>query len=262
VSLSFALTIAGSDPSGGAGLQADLKTFHQFGAYGAAAVALVTVQNSRGVERVDVLDATLVEAQARAVLCDMHVDAVKTGALGSAEIVRAVARLQREYGFPLVVDPVMLATHGAALLAASAREALLEELLPCATLVTPNLAEAAALTGLAVYDLATMLVAARALHDRTHASVLVKGGHLAGDAVDVFWDGAESQEFRAPRVASRHTHGTGCTYSAAIVAGLAQRMSLIDAIARAKRYITAAIATAPGLGAGRGPLNHFAESAE
>jgi len=211
-----ALTVAGSDPSGGAGIQADLKTFHQFGVYGAAAITLVTVQNSTGVDRVRLLDAELVEQQIRAVLEDLPVAVVKTGALGSAALVRVVARLQREYGFALVVDPVLLSTHGRELLAASAVEALLDDLLPAALLVTPNLAEAAALTGLRVDDLATMAEAARAIHRRAGAFVLVKGGHLAGDALDLLWDGTQVQEFRAPRIDSRHTHGTGCTYSAAV----------------------------------------------
>ena len=253
-----ALTVAGSDPSGGAGIQADLKTFHQFGVYGAAAITLVTVQNSTGVDRVRLLDAELVEQQIRAVLEDLPVAVVKTGALGSAALVRVVARLQREYGFALVVDPVLLSTHGRELLAASAVEALLDDLLPAALLVTPNLAEAAALTGLRVDDLATMAEAARAIHRRAGAFVLVKGGHLAGDALDLLWDGTQVQEFRAPRIDSRHTHGTGCTYSAAIAAGLALGRPLHAAIANAKAYVTAAIRTAPGLGTGHGPLNHFA----
>jgi len=185
-----ALTIAGSDPSGGAGIQADLKTFHQFGVYGEAAIALLTVQNTRTVTRVEILEPELVEQQVRAVIVDTPPNAVKTGALGNAAVVRCVARLAPELHCPLVVDPVMISKHGAPLIAAEAREALWSELLPRATLITPNLHEAAALTGLRVESLPEMRAAALRLHAHTGAAVLVKGGHLEGDAVDLLWDGA------------------------------------------------------------------------
>ena len=255
---SVALSIAGSDPSGGAGIQADLKTFHQFGVYGEAAITLVTVQNTLGVTRVEFLDADLVEQQVRAVLDDIPPTAIKTGALGHAAVVLRIAALAPQFRCPLVVDPILLSTGGTPLLAEEARAALLEHLLPRATLITPNLQEAAELTGLPVVDLESMRQAARRLGERTGAAVLVKGGHLEGDAVDILWDGAAFHEYRAPRVATVHTHGTGCTYSAAITALLALAYPLPEAVARAKAYITEAIRTSPGLGAGRGPVNHHA----
>ncbi len=253
-----ALSIAGSDPSGGAGIQADLKTFHQFGVYGEAVIALLTVQNSRTVTRVEILDPDLVEQQLCAVLDDIPPDAVKTGALGDAAVVRRVAELAPRLHCPLVIDPVMISKHGAPLIAEEARAALWSDLLPRATLITPNLHEAAALTGLNVDSLDQMRVAARRLRDHTGAAILIKGGHLDGDAVDLLWDGEESREFRAERIETVHTHGTGCTYSAAITALLAQKIALPEAVARAKAFITEAIRTNPGLGSGCGPVNHHA----
>jgi hydroxymethylpyrimidine/phosphomethylpyrimidine kinase len=255
---SVALSIAGSDPSGGAGIQADLKTFHQFGVYGEAAITLLTVQNTRAVTRVEFLDADLVEQQVRAVLDDIPPAAIKTGALGHAAVVLRIAALAPLFRCPLVVDPILLSTGGAPLLAEEARAALLEHLLPHATLITPNLQEAAALTGVRVVDLESMREAALRLSERTGAAVLVKGGHLEGDAVDILWDGAAFHEYRAPRVETVHTHGTGCTYSAAITALLALAYPLTEAVARAKTFITEAIRTSPGLGSGRGPVNHHA----
>ena len=253
-----ALSIAGSDPSGGAGIQADLKTFHQFGLYGQAAITLLTVQNTLAVTRVEFLDADLVEQQVRAVIDDIPPAAIKTGALGHSSVVVRIASLAPLFRCPLVVDPILLSTHGAPLVAREACAALLETLLPRATLITPNLHEAAALTGLPVCDIESMRRAARCLGERTGAAVLVKGGHLAGDAVDILWDGAEWREYRAPRVDTRNTHGSGCTYSAAITALLALGHALPDAVARAKAFISEAIRTNPGLGAGCGPVNHHA----
>jgi len=256
--LKAALSIAGSDPSGGAGIQADLKTFHQFGVYGSAAVTLLTVQNTMDVFAVECLHPDFVAAQIRAVTADIPPAAAKTGALGNAAIVEAVAQLAASFEFPLVVDPVMISKHGAPLMAAEARAALLECLLPVCRLVTPNLHEAAALTGMEVNTVSHMKAAAEALAKRTGAAVLLKGGHLEGDAVDVLFDRGEFVEFKSPRVDTKHTHGTGCTYSAAITAGLALGMALPQAIARAKGFIGRAIATNPGLGGGSGPVNHFA----
>jgi hydroxymethylpyrimidine/phosphomethylpyrimidine kinase len=247
------LSIAGSDPSGGAGIQADLKTFHQFGVYGEAVPTLITVQNSVRVSRVEVLAADLVREQLEAVLEDMPPHAAKTGALGSAEIVRVVARAAARWSIPLVVDPVMLSTNGRALLPESAVETLRTELLPHATLLTPNIPEAEALTGIA--DLRR---AACRLHEMGARAVLIKGGHGEGDAIDVLFDGAAWHEFRAPRLDTPHTHGTGCTLSAAITALLASGEPLLEAVAGAKRYVHEAIRTAPRLGRGAGPLNHFA----
>jgi hydroxymethylpyrimidine/phosphomethylpyrimidine kinase len=254
-----ALTIAGSDPSGGAGIQADLKTFHQFGAYGEAVITLVTVQNTAGVSRVECVRASLVTEQIRAVLDDIPPRAAKTGALGNVEIVEAVAAIAGEFEFPLVVDPVMLGKHGAPLVSADAREAIARLLVPRAYLVTPNLEEAAALTGLEVTSIERMREAAARLSEMGAKAALVKGGHLPGRATDVLFAAGEWYEFDAPRIETRHTHGTGCTYSAAITAELARGIELTAAVARAKKFMTEAIRTAPGLGRGSGPINHHAE---
>jgi hydroxymethylpyrimidine/phosphomethylpyrimidine kinase len=253
-----ALTIAGSDPSGGAGIQADLKTFHQFGVYGEAVVTLLTVQNTTGVDRVVSMDPGLVVEQILAVTGDIPPNAAKTGALGEAAVVSAVARAAAEFAFPLVVDPVMISKHGAPLMAAEARRALETELIPRAFLLTPNLHEASLLSGMEVTDLDSMRQAALRLHRMGARAVLVKGGHLKGKALDLLFDGGQWREFSSDRIETRHTHGTGCTYSAAITAGLALGLALPDAVERAKRFITEAIRTSPGLGRGSGPVNHHA----
>jgi hydroxymethylpyrimidine/phosphomethylpyrimidine kinase len=244
-----ALTIAGSDPSGGAGLQADLKTFHQFGVYGEAVITLLTVQNTLRVSRVECVAPDLVAQQIQAVLEDIRPGAAKTGALGNAEIVEVVAQMAASFDFPLVVDPVMVSKHGTALLPDRAGRILAERLLPWAFLLTPNLAEAEALTGLEIHSVADMRRAAGRICEMGARAVLVKGGHLAG---------GEWHEFAAPRIETPHTHGTGCTYSAAITAGLAKRTPLVEAVRRAKLFITEAIRTNPGLGNGSGPVNHHA----
>jgi hydroxymethylpyrimidine/phosphomethylpyrimidine kinase len=254
-----ALTIAGSDPSGGAGIQADLKTFHQFGVYGEAVIVLLTVQNTVRVSRVAAMPVELVLEQLDAVLEDIPPDAAKTGALGSAEMVEAVARAAAHFAFPLVVDPVMVSKHGLPLAPESAVRAFRDCLLPQAALVTPNVPEAEALTGLAIRGLEDMRRAASRIRELGARAVLIKGGHMPGDATDVLFDGAAWREFPAPRLETRHTHGSGCTYSAAIAAGLARGLALADAVARAKAFIHEAIRTNPGLGRGCGPLNHFAE---
>jgi hydroxymethylpyrimidine/phosphomethylpyrimidine kinase len=251
----IALTIAGSDPSGGAGIQADLKTFHQLRVYGTSAITLITVQNTVSASRVETLDPALVAEQIHAVLADLPPQAAKTGALGTAAIVEAVAACP--LACPLVVDPVMLGKHGSPLIDASARMALRTLLLPKAFLVTPNLAEAAELAGIAVEDLQGMREAARRIAQLGVHSVLVKGGHLQGDAVDVLYHDGGFTEFRAERVDTPHTHGTGCTCSAAITAFLARGIPLMDSVARAKQFVDAAIRTNPGIGAGNGPINHW-----
>ena len=254
-----ALTIAGSDPSGGAGLQADLKTFHQFGVYGEAVVTLLTVQNTVRVSRVVVMPPALVLEQIAAVLEDIPPAAAKTGALGSAEMVEAVARAAEAFRFPLVVDPVMVSKHGLPLLPEAAARAGREHLLPRAALITPNLPEAEALTGMAIRGIEDMRAAAARIYEMGARAVLIKGGHLETEATDLLFDGANWREFPAPRIATRHTHGTGCTYSAAITAGLASGLPLGEAVARAKLFIQRAIQTNPGLGQGCGPVNHHAE---
>jgi hydroxymethylpyrimidine/phosphomethylpyrimidine kinase len=253
-----ALTIAGSDPSGGAGVQADLKTFHQFGVYGEAVITLITVQNTRGVQRVECLAPDLVADQIRAVITDIPPAAAKIGALGNRAIIEAVAALARDFSFPLVVDPVMVSKHGAPLLAADGIQALRTFLLPNVFLLTPNLEEASLLTGAEVHDLAAMRQAAQKLAALGPQAVLVKGGHLGGDPTDILFHRGEWTEFTAPRIETRHTHGTGCTLSAAITASLASGHDLQEAIRRAKRYITEAIRNNPGFGSGSGPLNHHA----
>ena len=255
-----ALTIAGSDPSGGAGIQADLKTFHQFGVYGMSVITLLTVQNTERVTSVDPLDPSYVVKQLDAVTQDIPPNAVKTGALGTAGIIEAVSDWAKHVTAPLVVDPVMISKHGAALIAEDAREALRRLLLPQAFLVTPNLHEAAALAAMEVADERSMEEAARRIAALGCQAVLVKGGHLSGDAADILFHEGQVERFTARRISSRHTHGTGCTYSAAITAGLAKGQELTEAIGAAKHYITNAIATAPGLGHGCGPVNHQAES--
>ena len=257
--LPVALSIAGSDPSGGAGIQADLKTFHQFGVYGEAVITLLTVQNTRRVSRIEVMDAGLVREQILAVVEDIPPAAAKTGALGSASVVRAVAGAARSFAFPLVVDPVTISKHGQALLPDDAVRVLRDELLPLAALLTPNVPEAEALSGVAIRTLDDARQAACRILEMGPRAVLVKGGHLEGDATDLLYDGATWREFPAERIATRHTHGTGCTYSAAITACLAIGMAMGESVQRAKRYVHEAIRSAPGLGSGAGPVNHHSE---
>jgi len=250
-----ALTIAGSDPSGGAGLQADLKTFHRFGVYGEAVVTLITVQNTMVLKRVETLAPDLVLAQIHAVLADIPPSAAKTGALGNSEVMQAVADASKYFTFPLVVDPVMLSKQGANLgdLSSSAN------LIARAYLLMPNLHEASALCGFEVNNRDSMHRAAKVLARMGARNVLVKGGHLEGDALDLLYlEDGTLREFSAVRIDTPHTHGTGCTYSAAITAELAKGTSLIEAVSRAKTFVTEAIRSNPGLGHGAGPLNHFA----
>jgi len=256
--LPVALTIGGSDPSGGAGIQADLKTFHQHRVYGAAAITLITVQNTVSVTRVELLGADLVRQQILAVTSDLAPKAAKSGALGSLAVVQAVAALAAELDCPFVVDPVMISKHGTRLISPEAEAALQSELLPQAYLVTPNIPEAELLCGMEISDEKDMLRAARRLCAAGCRAVLIKGGHLNGAPVDLLLDGDAVRRFPGQRVESRHTHGTGCTLSAAITANLALGMSLADSVERAKRFVQAAIESAPALGHGHGPLNHWA----
>ena len=258
----IALTVAGSDSSGGAGIQADLKTFSAFGVYGASVVTALTAQNTRGVQAVEAVSAGFVAAQLDSVLCDLAVDAIKTGMLADAGIVGAVARvLQGAPQWPLVVDPVMVATSGDALLEPDAIGALRSALIPLATLITPNLAEAAVLldTGKAESE-AEMREQARALLGLGCRAALLKGGHGTGDrALDVLADASGIETFASPRVATPHTHGTGCTLSAAIVALLAQGATLAGAVRRAKAYVWQGLQAGRtlGVGGGRGPVDHL-----
>ncbi|HZT57887.1 MAG TPA: bifunctional hydroxymethylpyrimidine kinase/phosphomethylpyrimidine kinase [Pyrinomonadaceae bacterium] len=256
--LPVALTVAGFDPSGGAGVIADVKTFAAFGCFATAAVTSLTFQNTSGVFGAAHQSAGTLRAQALAVVEDFTVAGAKTGMLPTREIIEEVARLFRETALPApVVDPVVRSTSGYALIDAGALDALKRELLPLARIVTPNLPEAEALTGLKIQDERGMLAAARALLDAGARAVLVKGGHLSGDAVDVLLDeGGEAKRFVAARVETASTHGTGCTLSAAIAACLARGMNLEDSVGAAKRFVTDAIRRAPRLGHGHGPVNH------
>lgn len=254
----IALTLAGSDPSGGAGLQADLKTFHQHGVYGTSVVTLLTVQSTVAVARVDVLSPELVAQQLDHLLADFTPQAAKTGALGSTAVIEVLAMRAAHFTFPLVVDPVMISKHGQSLLEPEARHALTHRLLPHCFLVTPNAHEAEALTGKSVKTLSEARDAARRIADLGPKHVLVKGGHLeTADAVDVLFSDGALHEFHAPRQASVHTHGTGCTSSAAITARLAKGQALVEAVAAVREWLSRAIATAPQVGRGIGPVNHF-----
>ena len=252
-----ALTIAGSDSGGGAGLQGDLKTFAAHGVHGASVVTAVTAQSSRGVAGVVVLPPAFVETQIETIVKDMDVGAVKTGMLGSVEVAAAVGRALRALGRPLVVDPVMASTGGAPLLAGDAARAYWDHLLPLATLVTPNLPEAEALLGRRIETPAEIREAAEQLVARGVRAVVVKGGHRTGDAIDVFFDGREIVELAAPRVDTPHTHGTGCAFSAAIAARLARGEALLAAVRAAKIFVTAAIERGYAVGQGRGVLDHL-----
>jgi hydroxymethylpyrimidine/phosphomethylpyrimidine kinase len=252
------LTIAGSDSGGGAGIQADLRTFAAHGVHGTSAITAVTAQNSVAVLDWVALDPRMVVAQMEAVASDMPVAAAKTGMLATAAIVSAVAAALERLGLPLVVvDPVMVAKSGDRLLDRDAETAYRERLLPLATVVTPNLPEAESLLGRPVRTLAQMREAARALRAMGPRAVVVKGGHLEGDAVDVFWDGERMEDLSAPRIATKNTHGTGCTYSAAIAARLALGDPLLDAVRGAKAYLTEAIRRSYSVGRGHGPVDHM-----
>jgi hydroxymethylpyrimidine/phosphomethylpyrimidine kinase len=258
----IALTVAGSDSSGGAGIQADLKTFSAFGVYGATAITALTAQNTQGVAGVEPVSASFVVAQIEAVLADLDVGAIKTGMLANAGIVEAVARcLRAARRLPLVVDPVMVATSGDVLLTADAADAMKHQLIPLANLITPNLPEAARLLGAKVAaDDAEAIGQARALHALGCGAVLIKGGHGTGEtAVDILCDGEGIERLVRPRIDTPHTHGTGCTLSAAIAALLAQGVASREAVARAKAYVWQALEAgrALGVGHGNGPVDHL-----
>ncbi|HZG42823.1 MAG TPA: bifunctional hydroxymethylpyrimidine kinase/phosphomethylpyrimidine kinase [Longimicrobium sp.] len=255
----IALTIAGSDSGGGAGIQADLKSFHAFGCFGTTAITAITVQNTRGVTDVHAIPVDTVRAQIRAVADDLPPVACKTGMLATAELVRAVAESIREHALPnYVLDPVMVATSGDRLLDEDAVRTIIDELLPLAAVVTPNLDEAALLVGFAVEDVPSMRCAAEQLVQMGARAALLKGGHLRGaELVDVLWDGREWHEWTRPKLDTHNTHGTGCTLSAAIAAGLAHGRPLRQAVEDALSYVQRAMRAAPGYGTGHGPLNHL-----
>ncbi len=255
----IAMTIAGSDSGGGAGIQADLKTFAALGVYGTSVLTAITAQNTQAVTGIHEVPVDLIRAQIHAVVSDIGADAVKTGMLSSAEIIGTVAEAVRSLGMTtLVVDPVMVAKSGDRLLREDAVEALRTRLLPLATVVTPNGPEAEVLSGITVHTPQDARQAAEAIVRMGAKSVVLKGGHLTGkDAVDLFYDGTTFRELTAPRIDTRNTHGTGCTFASAIAAGLAQGLTLDEAVARAKEYVTEAIRANLDVGHGHGPLNHF-----
>jgi hydroxymethylpyrimidine/phosphomethylpyrimidine kinase len=253
------LIVAGSDSSGGAGIQADIKTVTALAGYAMTAVTALTAQDTHGVQAVMKVPPDFIETQMRLAFADIGVDAIKTGMLADAATIDAVCNVLESVGGrrPLVVDPVMSAKGGASLLALQALAELKRRLLPLTTLLTPNLPEAEILAGMRVATEDEMHHAARALLTLGVPAVLLKGGHLPGDeVVDLLATSAEVTVFRAPRIASHHTHGTGCTLASAVATGLAQGLSLHDAVVRARAFVRAAIASAPGYGNGHGPLNH------
>lgn len=252
-----ALTIAGSDSGAGAGIQADLKTFAALGVYGLSALTAITAQNTLGVRAALEIPIELIESQIDAVLEDFEASTAKTGMLASASIIQAVASRVQHWGLRLVVDPVMMAKGGDSLLQPEAVATLRTVLLPLAEVVTPNLPEAETLTGQRIETLDDMRAAARAIHTLGPRHVVIKGGHRATEPVDVYFDGVQFTELRATRIQTRHTHGTGCTFSAAITALLARGYTVKQAITEAKQFVTGAIGCAPGLGHGHGPLAHF-----
>ncbi len=256
------LIIAGSDSSGGAGIQADIKTADAFGVYAMTSITAITVQNTKGVTGVHAVPPKIVRDQIMACLTDIGADAIKTGMLVNAAIVKVIAETLAKYarGIPLVVDPVMVSTSGVTLLDNAAEDILKKRLLPLATLVTPNIPEAKRLTGIRGSRRGDIRSAAARLREMGARVALIKGGHSTHATIDdvLVWEGGEDI-FAFPRIKTRHTHGTGCTLATAIACGLAQGLSLPLAVGRAREYVQAAIETAPGLGKGHGPINHAAK---
>ena len=253
-----AMTIAGSDSGGGAGVQADLKTFAALGVYGASTLTAITAQNTVAVTAVHDIPTDVITAQIDAVLTDIGADAVKTGMLSSSDIIECVCEALEVHGVQrLVVDPVMIAKSGDALLREDAIGSLRTRLLPLAMVVTPNIPETEALTETTIVSDADVRRAAEAIVGMGARSVVVKGGHREGPATDLFYDGKEFKEFTAPRFDTVNTHGTGCTFASAVAAGLARGMVVTDAVALAKDYVTEGIRHSFSIGQGHGPLNHF-----
>ncbi|PZC46723.1 MAG: hydroxymethylpyrimidine/phosphomethylpyrimidine kinase [Chloroflexi bacterium] len=257
------MTIAGSDSGGGAGIQADLKTFAALGVYGTSVITAITAQNTLKVSGVHEIPVELIRAQIGAVVSDIGADAVKTGMLSSSEIIEAVADEIAARGLSLlVVDPVMVAKSGDRLLREDAIEALRMRLLPLATVVTPNIPEAEALTGRVIVSAEDARAAARDIVGMGARAVVVKGGHLEGLPIDLLYDGSDFREFTGPRIDTTSTHGTGCTFASAIAAGLAKGLSLEEAVGQAKAFVAEAMRKAFAVGQGHGPLHHFFKSWE
>ncbi|MBE9546046.1 MAG: bifunctional hydroxymethylpyrimidine kinase/phosphomethylpyrimidine kinase [Proteobacteria bacterium] len=253
------LTIAGSDSGGGAGIQADLKTITVLGGFGMSVITALTAQNTLGVQGIHEVPEDFVEKQFDSVATDIGIDAAKTGMLATSRILKVVAKKISEYKIDkLVVDPVMVAKGGAPLIKKEAQESLIKELLPLAYIITPNIPEAEVLSEIKISSVDNMKKSAKIIYGLGAKNVVVKGGHLTGDAVDVLYDGKNFHEFTSERIDTEDTHGTGCTYSAAIATGLAQGMSVFEAVKRAKEYITTVIRFSLRIGGGHGPTNHFA----
>lgn len=254
-----ALTIAGSDPSGGAGIQADLKTFQELKSYGMAVITSLTAQNTLGVQDVHHVPLSMIEAQLQSVFSDMPVHAFKTGMIANADMMEIVHKQVKNQDIPFVIDPVMVATSGDVLISDEARDYLRDYLLPLSTVITPNLPETEYLTEMKVESYEDMQEAAKILvHEFSAGAALVKGGHLTGeDATDFLYDGEKMHEFSAKRIDTKNTHGTGCTYGAAITAYLSHGLPLHEAVKQAKVYVTKAIEHSLDLGAGSGPTCHW-----
>ena len=258
VTVPRAMSIAGSDSGGGAGIQADLKTFAALGVYGTSVLTAVTAQNTLGVTAVHQVPAQTIAAQIDAVLTDIGAGAVKTGMLASSPIIECVVSQLSRHSVPwLVVDPVMIAKSGDSLLENTAVETLRSRLVPAASVITPNIPEAEALTGMNITSDPDARRAAERLVGMGAKSVVIKGGHRKGPAADLFYDGSQFHEFSAERIDTPNTHGTGCTFASAIAAGLAKGLGMLDSVAMAKDYVTAAIRSSFSVGQGHGPLNHF-----
>ncbi len=256
------MTIAGSDSGGGAGIQADLKTFAALGVYGTSVLTAITAQNTVAVTAVHEVPTDVIAAQIDAVVTDIGADAVKTGMLSSSAIIECVAAaLEKHHGIPglkrLVVDPVMVAKSGDSLLREDAVGTLRDRLLPLAAVVTPNIPEAETLTGLTIVTGEDVRKAAQAIVGMGAASVVVKGGHREGPATDLYFNGSNFREFTAPRIETANTHGTGCTFASAVAAGLAKGLATEDAVGHAKEFVTEAIRRSFPIGEGHGPLKHF-----
>ena len=253
------LTIAGSDSGGGAGIQADLKTITVLGGFGMSVITALTAQNTLGVQGIYEVPEDFVEKQFDSVATDIGIDAAKTGMLANPRIIRVVAKKLRQYGInKLVVDPVMMAKGGAPLISNEAKKSLIEELLPLALVITPNIPEAEELSKIRISSVNDMKKAAEIIYGSGAKNIVIKGGHLAGNPVDILYDGKNFHEFTSERIDTKNTHGTGCTFSAAIATKLAEEKSVFDAVKTAKEFTTAAIRSALNMGSGHGPTNHIA----
>ncbi|AFS78779.1 phosphomethylpyrimidine kinase ThiD [Gottschalkia acidurici 9a] len=252
------LTIAGSDCSGGAGIQADLKTFSAHGVYGMSVITAITVQNTQGVFGIQDITDDIIEGQIKVIFEDIEVDAVKVGMVSKVPTIKAISKKLREYNpSNIVIDPVMISKSGFDLLSPEAKKALIENLLPIATVVTPNLPEATAITGMEINNIQDMKKAAKIMHSFGCKNVLIKGGHLEDDATDILFDGNEFYLFHGERIDTKNTHGTGCTLSSSIASNLALGHDIISSVRNAKSYISLAIEHSLDIGKGVGPTNHF-----